>query len=122
VIGSERVLNWKEGLAEFNIQASWQANLPTDAEMQGMLRQWIGVTGTQGGIIELPGDIDAKWLIRGNGGSSRLQLDIVWACGSEAEGFNRYSLHANLPDPGRDTFAEVPESLLNRFHCYPADQ
>jgi spermidine synthase len=118
VIGSERVMSWKEGPAMFRVQANWLPTAPGKDDLPGLLNKWTSGTGRRGGIIQRVDDFDAIWLMNGSGGSSRFQLDIVWACRYRNSGFTHYSLHARLPDPVLDMQDGALDSLMSRFHCY----
>ncbi|MBE9548603.1 MAG: fused MFS/spermidine synthase [Proteobacteria bacterium] len=120
--GSERVMSWKEGPAMFRIQANWIPSALSKEELPGLLNKWTSGTGRRGGIIQRADDFDAIWLVRGSEGSSRFQLDIVWACRYRNSGFTHYSLHVRFPDPVMDMQDGTLDSLMSRFHCYTAGQ
>ncbi len=118
VVGSERVLTWKEGQARFHIQASWSSTEPVRQDLPGFLNQSNSAIGLETGLINLHDDIDAIWAMRGNKNSSELLLDMNWYCRAKPSGFTLFVAHISQPYVEQDAWSEVPEELANRFHCY----
>ena len=116
-LGSERLLAWLEGNAQFQIRAVLLSAETPEPSLQDLLTQLTQNTGRQGGEVTLADSTGAIWLINAPGGRSSLQLDIAWDCPTQDSGFSRYALHAALPDPGPDARQDVLTRLVSRISC-----
>jgi spermidine synthase len=116
-LGSERLLDWMEGNARFQVQAVRLATATSAPGLQDLLNQLTLSTGRQSGDIQLADETDAIWLMDVGGGVLPLQFDIAWDCPGHGPEFSRYALHAALPDPGEDARRNVLTDLVGRISC-----
>jgi spermidine synthase len=115
---NERLLTWREGSASFHLKAVKQSTAPSRDSLEELLEQTARTTGGQGGMIQLPGNIDAVWLLAASGLRGGIQLDIAWDCQAQPSGSTRFALRANLPNIDPDTGPEALARLASRLHCY----
>jgi spermidine synthase len=116
-LGSERLLDWVERDARFQIRAVLLAASTPAPGLQDLLAQLTRNTGRQGGDTQLADDTDAIWLMQADGGASPLILDIAWDCARHELEYSRYALHATLPDPGQDARRNAITDLVGRISC-----
>jgi len=130
VVGSERMLEWREGSVEYQVLANWHQIVPGMKQLTGMLDKLPA--DRQGGVIKLHDDIDAIWLMSRSKDTSELLLDLSWSCPAHPAGFTHYRLNVSLPDPGqkkvrsgtgRDTglghmWRIKLDNLAGRLRCY----
>jgi len=116
LVGSERILTWREGSVVYQILASWLETVPDIKELTGMLDRLPA--DRQGGIIKLHDDINAIWLMDRNGESSGLLLELSWDCPAKPSGFIHYRLNTSLRDPEQGVWRNSLDDLAGRFRCY----
>ena len=116
-MGSARVLTWKEGSSEYYIQASSHAEELPESKLKALLSDLIAVKEEGWHEVLLPGGDRGVWLAVQHPQNQRVQLAIAWNCMNDLNGFNRYALIVNLPDPGRDSWNKAMTGQANRFHC-----
>ena len=118
VVGSERVLRWKEGPARFQVKASWSPTEPTRHDLPRFLSQ-SNKMGLETGMIRLHDDIDAIWAIRGNKDLSELLLDMNWYCRAKPSGFTLFVAHISQPYVEQKAWRDVISDITNRLGCQP---
>ena len=116
VVGSERVLTWREGPARFQVRASWSPTEPTRQDLPRFLNQ-SNKKGLETGMINLHDDIDAIWAIRGNENQSELLLDMNWYCQAKPSGFTLFVAHISRPYVEQTAWHDALSNITNRLAC-----
>ena len=118
VVGSERVLTWREGPASFRIRASWSAVEPTREDLPRFLSQ-SSKEGLETGMINLRDDSDAIWAIRGNENLTELLLDMNWYCRANPTGYTLFVAQIRQPYVVPGAWRDALQDITRRLACDP---
>lgn len=114
-VGSQRLLTWREGDVETEVQAAFIDRPPAPEELPAYLSSQLQGRADETGPAELAGARSGIWGTRADGPGG-LAVAIVWTCAFDDGELTRYIAHRRQPDPGGPS-ASAALDLAGRLRC-----